>query len=306
MAIRFTVTYSGYVAQNFTSSASNKVGRCRLFHEYFVRPRFCSPNQMPELDPGGAARNYHQVHHQAEFRRPKSDCWSKISTSTYTTLAGELVGENCKSPLVVGLISLLKSSGVSSASSMGILGISPVKASSIIPFLLGSKWLPCNDSILGSASREVDKGGTQGSEREEIDCSEDLPKGFSPRAFERSNWLSKLLNCCSEDAKAVFTALTVSILFRSCLAEPRSIPSSSMYPTLDKGDRILTEKVSYVFRKPEVSDIVVFKAPLIFQEVGYSSCPICIKRVVAKEGDCVEVSSLPHLADESDVPCLDI
>lgn len=91
-----------------------------------------------------------------------------------------------------------------------------------------------------ASQHEVDKGGT----KEERDCLESMSRGLSQRGFdERSNWASRLFGFRSEEAKAVFTALTVSVLFRSSLGETRSIPSSSMRPTLDVGDRILAEKV---------------------------------------------------------------
>lgn len=92
--------------------------------------------------------------------------------------------------------------------------------------------MPCSiPATLTTDVAEIDRGGS-------------VKLELSNKGSNVGNgWVNKMLNMCSEDAKAAFTAVTVSLLFRSALAEPKSIPSMSMYPTLDVGDRVMAEKV---------------------------------------------------------------
>ncbi|MBA0775510.1 hypothetical protein Gotri_010652 [Gossypium trilobum] len=83
-----------------------------------------------------------------------------------------------------------------------------------------------------------------------------------------------------------FRFLVIALLW-STFSEIRFIPSSSMYPTLRVGDRIIVEKASYFFRSPAINDIVTFRPPE--QETGFGKDAVLIKRIVAKGGDLVQV-----------------
>ena len=90
-----------------------------------------------------------------------------------------------------------------------------------------------------------------------------------------------------ELAKTLLSAAILAFGIRSCVAEARFIPSESMLPTLEIDDRLIIEKISYRFRKPERGDVVVFSPTEALKEENYREA--FIKRVIGLPGDVVEV-----------------
>ena len=92
-----------------------------------------------------------------------------------------------------------------------------------------------------------------------------------------------------ENLVTIAIALTIALLIRVFVAEPRYIPSGSMLPTLEIGDRLVVEKVSYYFQPVYRGDIIVFQPPKQLQVRGYAINQAFIKRAIAKGGDTVAV-----------------
>uniref|UniRef100_A0A0D9WBM5 signal peptidase I n=1 Tax=Leersia perrieri TaxID=77586 RepID=A0A0D9WBM5_9ORYZ len=86
-----------------------------------------------------------------------------------------------------------------------------------------------------------------------------------------------------------FKLLFALLLVSAALAEVRYIASSSMAPTLRPADRAVSERVTYLFRRPSIGDIVFFKAPTALQNYGVNKDVVFIKRILATPGDFIEV-----------------
>jgi signal peptidase I len=115
----------------------------------------------------------------------------------------------------------------------------------------------------------------------ETNKSQLLPNPETPKpSFWQSVW---------ENAKIVMIALVLAFTIRAFIAEPRYIPSDSMFPTLETGDRIVVEKISYRFYSPHTGDIIVFEPPGQLQLQGYQKNQAFIKRVIGTSGQIVEV-----------------
>jgi signal peptidase I len=112
-------------------------------------------------------------------------------------------------------------------------------------------------------------------------------KDGSPKRRREVRWERR-----RKKRRAGFTELCLTILVafvlvfglvRPFVLEAFRIPSESMVPTLEVGDRVLANKFIYRLTEPERGDVVVFES------VGEGDDQKLIKRIVAVAGDEIEV-----------------
>lgn len=77
-------------------------------------------------------------------------------------------------------------------------------------------------------------------------------------------------------------AFVLAAIVRTFIVQPYMIPTTSMVPTIEIGERVLANKFIYRFQDPEVGDVVVFDDPT-------GQVTTLIKRVIATEGQTVDL-----------------
>jgi signal peptidase I len=91
-----------------------------------------------------------------------------------------------------------------------------------------------------------------------------------------------------EWAAVIGGGIVIALVVEAFLVQAFWIPSPSMTPTLEVGDRVLVNKLSYRTHEVHRGDVVVFERPPQASRNGGPDIKDLIKRVVAIEGDTIE------------------
>ena len=83
----------------------------------------------------------------------------------------------------------------------------------------------------------------------------------------------------------LFAWVTVFLIVRPFFFEPFRIPSTSMVPTLNVGDRIVVNRYLYRLHPPQRGDVIVFKSPpaALKDEADF------VKRLIGLPGDKIDL-----------------
>jgi signal peptidase I len=128
------------------------------------------------------------------------------------------------------------------------------------------------------------------------------PDGHAPEKEERGG----LLSFFRELPGLILVAFVLALLIKTFLVQAFFIPSASMVPTLEIGDRVLVNKLVYDFGEPQRGDIIVFEDPnaqavdrgffesiwhWLTEGLGFATAQEqdFIKRVVGVPGDQLEI-----------------
>ncbi|MBC3888885.1 signal peptidase I [Acetobacterium paludosum] len=82
--------------------------------------------------------------------------------------------------------------------------------------------------------------------------------------------------------QSALIAIILAFIIKMFLFDFVMVQGSSMFPTLEQGDRLIVNKIGYTIGEPDYGDIVI---------LSYSQSVEYVKRVIGKGGDTIEVKN---------------
>ncbi|SFG40184.1 signal peptidase I [Desulfotomaculum arcticum] len=98
-----------------------------------------------------------------------------------------------------------------------------------------------------------------------------------------------------EIIESIAIAVLLAVIIRMFVFQPFVIPSGSMEPTIQIGDRIMVSKFAYHFGEPSRGDIVVFRPP-------FDPERIFVKRLIGTPGNTLEIRDSKLFINGEQIP----
>jgi len=144
------------------------------------------------------------------------------------------------------------------------------------------------------------------------DCADSDIAGASESVVSsielKRNRRKKIVSEILEWIKSIVIALVLALLLKYLVIQAYMIPTGSMEPTIMPRDRVFGNRFIYHFREPARGDIIAFRPPpeafseplpnykqmglmntLLRKHFGYTRVDSYLKRIIAVEGDKIEV-----------------
>jgi len=158
----------------------------------------------------------------------------------------------------------------STTSAVASSGLAPTAATELVPQAVGrSAW---DDQLA------MDNGEPEGWDKLSWHDLDDK-QGASQGRIQESTTFGRLLR---EWGPVLFAAIAIALFTRLVLVQAYHIPSGSMIPTLEAGDRVVVNRLSYRFGEIERGQVVVFAKPQ-----GTEGENDLIKRVIGLPGETI-------------------
>lgn len=91
----------------------------------------------------------------------------------------------------------------------------------------------------------------------------------------------------------IIISLVIVLPIRTFIAQPYVVSGASMDNTLQNGNYLIVDEISYRFEEPKRGDVIVFKTPpkgLELQNLPLTKTVYYIKRVIGLPGETVEIN----------------
>ncbi|ABS60507.1 MULTISPECIES: signal peptidase I [Fervidobacterium] len=126
---------------------------------------------------------------------------------------------------------------------------------------------------------------------------------------DKNKKIEKSKSIFKETIITLIYAIVAATIIRLYVFETMLVPTPSMVPTINVGDRLFVEKVTYSAREPQIGEIVVFYTPFpderaqqmlrafdkfmdSFSPKEFKGSVKYVKRLVAKEGDVITLKQV--------------